>query len=156
MADLLDIAPATAVEAVHITGDQRIKVRALHGNDIATIAARFPNLIAAFAATGDNVVALMSSVGLAVGAIIAAGCGHLGNEKAEQIANSLLIEDQIKLVKAILGLTFPNGFSSVIEALASLMIGAADEVKKPVRVRLRKSPSASPPLSDVASRPTMQ
>lgn len=156
MADLLDIAPATAVEIVRIDGDQRVKVRALHGNDIAAIAIRFPNLIAALAGTGDNMVALMSSVGLAIGAIIAAGCNHLGDEKAEQIANALLIEDQIKLVKAILGLTFPKGASSAMEAMASLMAGAADETQKPVRVRLKKSPSPSQPSSDADSRQTMQ
>jgi len=156
MADLLDIAPATAVEAVHITGDQRVVVRGLHVNDIATIAARFPSLVATFAAASDNVVVLMRSVGLAVGAIIAAGCGHLGNEKAEQIANSLLFEDQIKLVKAIIGLTFPNGFSSVMKVVESLMIGTAGEAQKPVRVRLKKSPSPSPLSSDADSRPIIQ
>jgi len=43
MADLLDIAPATAVEVVRINGE-RYTVRGLHGNAIASIVARFPNL----------------------------------------------------------------------------------------------------------------
>ena len=43
MADLLDIAPATAVEVVKIEG-QRIVVRGLNGEDIAFIVARFPEL----------------------------------------------------------------------------------------------------------------
>ena len=46
MADLLDIAPATAVEVVKITGGERIKVQGLHVNAIAAIVARFPELVA--------------------------------------------------------------------------------------------------------------
>ena len=42
MADLLDIAPATAVEVVKINGNAMITVRGLHGNAIASIVARFP------------------------------------------------------------------------------------------------------------------
>jgi hypothetical protein len=155
MVDLLDIAPATAVESVHIAGGQRITVRGLHVNDIAAIVARFPRLIAVFAGAGDDVVTLFSSLGLAAAAIIAAGCDHLGDEKAEQIAESFLIEDQLRLFKAIWGLTLPNGLGPVTETIAGLVSGAAKQQQK-VRVRLRKSPSASPPSSDADSRPIMQ
>jgi hypothetical protein len=154
MADLLDIVPSTSVEVVHIANNQRLKVRGLQGPEIAAIAARFPNLIAVLAATGDNVVMLVSSVGLAVGSIIAAGCGHHDNEKAEAIAVALLVEDQIRLVKAILGLTFPNGLVPVMELLAAAVAGDAPD--KPVKVRLKKSPSTSPPSSGADSRPIMQ
>jgi hypothetical protein len=155
MADLLDIAPATAVESVHIAGGQRITVRGLHGNDIAAIVARFPAMIAVFAGGGDNVVTLFSSLGQAAGAIIAAGCGHLGDENAEQIAGSFLFEDQLRLFKAIFALTFPNGLSPVMETIAGLVNGAAKQQQK-VRVRLKRSPSESQPLSDADSRPIMQ
>ena len=43
MADLLDIAPSTAVEVVKIDG-KRIKVRGVSVNAIASIVARFPEL----------------------------------------------------------------------------------------------------------------
>ena len=155
MADLLDIAPATAVESVHVAGSQRITVRGLHANDIAAIVARFPAMIAVFAGGGDNVVTLFSSLGQAAGAIIAAGCDHLGDEKAEQIAGSFLIDDQLQLFKAIFGLTFPNGLGPVMETIAGLVNGAAKQEPK-IRMRLRKSPSASPPSSDADSRPIMQ
>ncbi len=156
MADLLDIAPSTSVGVVRIGGDD-IDVRALNANDIAAIAARFPNVIAAMIAANRNLVTMMSSIGLAVGAIIAAGCDHLGDETAERIANSFLVEDQVKLYKAIMGLTFPNGLASFVEAMMGLMAGGeADEAQKPARVRLKKSPSASPPSSDADSRQPMQ
>ena len=154
MSDLLDIAPSTSVEVVKIAGGRRLTVRGLHGPDIAAIASRFPNLIAMFAAAGDNLVLLISSFGPAIGPLIAAGCGHRGDEKAEQIANGLLVEDQMKLVKAIFWLTFPNGLTSFMAVMAGLM----SEPEKPIRVKVRsmKSPSASPLLSATDSRPTMQ
>jgi hypothetical protein len=155
MTDLLDIAPATAFDVVRITGNKRVKVRGLHGNDIAAIAARFPNLIALFAAAGDNLVLLMSSFGPAIGPVIAAGCDQLGDEKQEAAASRLLVEDQIKLVKAIMGLTFPNGIGSFMETITALMTGPGESAK-PVRIRSRKLPSASPPSSETDSHPTMQ
>ena len=153
MTDLLDIAPATAFDVVHITGNKRVKVRGLHGNDIASIAARFPHLIAQLVASGDNVVVLISSLGVAIGPIIAAGCGKLGDEQQEAAADRLLFEDQIKLVKAIYGLTFPNGLSSFLALMTSF---ATTEPEKRIKVRSKISPSASPPSSATASRQIMQ
>jgi len=98
---------------------------------------------------------MIEQAGNAIGPIIAAGCGHLGDEKAEKIASELLIEDQLKFLKAILGLTFPNGLSSFVQELTGL-IGGAREEQKTVKVRLRKSPSPSQPSSGAASPPTMQ
>jgi hypothetical protein len=105
---------------------------------------------------GANIGAqLIERFGSAIGPIIAAGCGHLGEEKYEQHANTLLVEHQLKLLKAIIGLTFPNGIISFVEAAMALLPGAG-EGEKPVTVRLRKSPSPSQPSSDGASRPIMQ
>lgn len=156
MADLLDIAPATAVETVKINGNRdRIVVHGLHGNAIASIAARFPKL-GLLLGGGDNIMPRMiEQFGDAIGPIIAAGCGHLGDEKQEEAANRLLIEDQLKLVKAILGLTFPNGFGSFVSELTSLM-GGMDEGAKIHKVRLKKSPSPSQPSSDAVFRQPMQ
>jgi len=154
MADLLDIAPATACEVVRIDGN-RIVVRGLHGDAIAAIVARFPEL-GALLGSGNNIgPRLIERFGNAIGPIIAAGCGHLGEEKYEQHASKLLVEDQLQLVTAIVGLTFPNGLTSFIEKMMTLMSGAGDG-QKVIKVRLKKSPSPSPPSSDVASHQTMQ
>ena len=152
--DLLDIAPATSVVSVKLSDGQRLVVRGLNANAIAAIAARFPNLIAAFATAGDNVVMLISSFGIATGPAIAAGCGHLGDDKAEAIANGLLAEDQMKLLKAIYGLTFPNGLGVFVDQVTA-MIAPTDDTQK-VRIRLKKSPSASPHSSAADLPPTMQ
>jgi hypothetical protein len=154
MADLLDIAPSTSVEVVKIDG-KRIVVRGLHGDAIASIVSRFPE-IGALLGGGDNIgPRLIERFGGAIGPIIAAGCGHLGDEKYEQHAGTLLVEYQLKLIKAIIGLTFPNGLTSFVETVTALLPGA-DEGAKVVKVRLRKSPSPLQPSSDAASRPNMQ
>jgi hypothetical protein len=154
MADLLDIAPSTAVEVVKIDG-KRIIVRGLHGDAIASIVSRFPELAALLGGGGAIGPRLVERFGYAIGPIIAAGCGHLGDEKYEQHASALLVEYQLKLLQAIIGLTFPNGIASFVETLAAL-VTRADEGAKVFKVRLRKSPSPSPPSSDAASHPNLQ
>lgn len=155
MADLLDIAPSTACEVVRLDGN-RIVVRGLHGDAIASIIARFPEL-GALLGSGDNIgPRLIKRFGSAIGPIIAAGCGHLADEKYEQHASTLLVDYQLKLVKAIIGLTFPNGLTSFIEIVTALLAGAGEGAKPVIKVRLKKSPSLSPPSSDADSHPIMQ
>jgi len=156
MADLLDIAPATAVDVVKIDG-HRIVLRGVSVNAIASIVARFPALksIATGSSSDDFMGRMIAGCGAAIGPIIAAACGHLGEEQYEQRAAALLPEQQLKLLRAIFGLTFPNGIGSFVEELTGLISGPSEGAKV-VKVRLRKSPSISPPSSDAGSRPTMQ
>jgi hypothetical protein len=156
MADLLDIAPSTAVEVVKIDG-LRVKVRGVSVDAIASIVARFPELkLLASGSSGDSFLPrLIQGCGAAVGPIIAAGCGHLADESYEQHAAMLLPEHQMKFLKAIFGLTFPNGIGSFVEELTGL-IGGAGEGAKPVKIRLRKSPSPSSPSGEADSLPTLQ
>jgi len=152
MTDLLDIAPATAYDVVRTSDGRRVKVRGLRSNDIAAIVTRFPHLIAAVAAAGDNLVFLVGALGVATGPVIAAGCDQLGNEQQEAAADRFLFEDQVKLLKAIFWLTFPNGLSSLMDTMATLA-----EPKKPmIKVRSKTSPSVSPDSSDTVSHQTMQ
>jgi len=154
MADLLDIAPSTACEVVKIDG-KRLVVRGLHGPDIAFIAARFPHLLSLIGGGGDLGPRLIAQFGEAIGPIIAAGCGYRGDEEREKRASMFLIEDQLRLLKAIIELTFPNGFGSFVETVMALLPGAGEGAKV-VKVRLKQSPSTSQPSSGAASRPTMQ
>src|SRR5262245_563724 len=111
MADLLDIAPSTASEAVWIDG-QRLSVCGLSADAIAYLVAKFPDLRSLVNGGDDFVPRLIKFCGRAVGPIIAVGCGHLGEEAYEQHAARLALIHQVKLLKAILGLTFPNGIGS--------------------------------------------
>jgi hypothetical protein len=155
MADLLDITPSTAVEVVKIDG-KRIIVRGLHCDAIASIVARFPELAVLLGGGGNIGTRLIERFASAIGPIIAAGCGHLGDEKYEQHAATLLVEDQLKLLKAIIGLTFPFGLASAFEAMTAFLQQGAGEGEKIIKLRLRKSPSPSPPSSAAASRQIMQ
>lgn len=157
MADLLDIAPSTAVAVVTIDG-LRVKVRAVSFDAMASIVARFPALKSLANGDGDIVSRLIAGCGAAVGPIIAAGCGHLGEEEYEQRAATLLPDQQIKFIQAILELTFPNGIGSFVEALTGL-VGAATASggAKKIKVRLKNSHSPLPSSADAsASHPTMQ
>ena len=154
--DLLDIVPDTAVESVTLSTGQHVRVHRLHGPHVFALAARFPKFITIIA-TGDDVFQqLISGGGVLIAPIIAAGCGHLGDEKAETIAGQFLVEDQMKLIKAIFWLTYPNGLGAFMQAMTDLMNGPASESDKPVKVRLKKSPSELQSSSDTASRQTMQ
>lgn len=157
MADLLDIAPSAAVEVVKIDG-HRVTVRGVSVDAIASIVARFPglrSLASSGGIGGDIIMRLIEGCGAAAGPIIAAGVGHLGEEEYEQRAARLLPEQQVKFLRAIFGLTFPNGIGPFVQELTSLIGGASEEAKV-VKVRLRRSPSTSPPSSDEDSHPTMQ
>lgn len=157
MADLLDIAPSTAIEVVKIEG-LRVNVRGVSVDGIASIVARFPEVRSLVSGgVGDSLIPrLIEGCGAAIGPIIAAGCGHLADEIYEQHAAKLLPEYQLKLLKAIFGLTFPNGIGSFVEALMGL-IGGTGEGAKTIKVRLRKSPSPSSPSADApGSVPTLQ
>jgi hypothetical protein len=155
MADLLDIAPSTAVDIVKVDG-LRIKVRSVSVDAIASIISRFPALKSLASGDGGDIVSrLVAGCGAAVGPIIAAGCGHPDEEEYEQRAASLLPEQQIKFIRAIFGLTFPNGIGSFVEELSGLISGASGGAKT-IKVRLKKSPSPSQPSSDAVSHPTMQ
>lgn len=157
MADLLDIVPSTAVEVVKFDG-QRVTVRGISIAAIASIVVRFPELRSLGIGDdgGDIVLRMIQVCGEAAGPIIAAGCGHLGDARYEHAAEQLLPDQQIRLIRAIFGLTFPNGIGSFIQELTSLMGGGASEERKIVKVRLKRSPSTSQPSSDLDSHPTIQ
>jgi hypothetical protein len=156
MADLLDIAPSTACESVWIDG-QRYSVRGLSFNDAASIISRFPNVGDLFRTGFNPTVALqlIEQLGRSVAPVIAAGCGHPGDEKCEQIAGAMVMENQAALLEPIWRLTFPKGIRSFIERLTRLM-GAGEGAGKTIKMRSRKLPSTSRLSSDADSRPTLQ
>jgi len=156
MADLLDIAPSTSAEVIKINGGMRLIVHGLNGNAIASIVSRFPKLASLLGGGGDKIGwHLIEHCGEAIGPVIAAGCGYLKDEEREKRAANLLVEDQLKLITAIIGLTFPNGFGSFIDQLTGLM-SRTEEGPKTYKVRLRKSASPSQLSSDADSRPNLQ
>jgi hypothetical protein len=153
MADLLDIASSTAIETVWIDG-HRISVRGLSFNHAASIISRFPNVGDLFSTGFDAGVALrlIEQLGASVAPVIAAGCGHPGDEKYEQIAGAMVMDDQAALLESIWRLTLPKGWRPFLERLKRMR--SAGEGAKPVKLRLRKSPLASHASSDADSLQT--
>jgi hypothetical protein len=72
--------------------------------------------------TGQEVEAaqLMAMGGDAVSAVIAAGCGYPGDEKAEAVAGKLSLDAQADLLASILRLTLPKGIGPFVEKLTAL------------------------------------
>ena len=86
MVGLIDISPRT--ETVDVQGAS-VAVHGVSAKGVANLLGRFPEL--RMLMTGQSVDAdrLMAIGGDAVAAIIAAGCGYPGDEKAEAVAGAL-------------------------------------------------------------------
>jgi len=121
MVSLIDIAPLT--EKVSVRG-QEIEVRGVSAEGIAFLIRRFPEVgeLISGSRAGKTVdfASLQAVVPKAVVAIIAAGCGFPGNEKAEKSAASLSLDEQVDLFNAIVRLTLPNGVGPFVQKLAAL------------------------------------
>ena len=117
MVGLIDIAPK--VETVDVQGTS-IAVHGISAKGVAHLLGQFPEL--RMLMTGQNVetAQLMAMGGAAVAAIISAGCGYPGDEKAEEVAGRLSIDAQADLLAAILRLTLPVGLGPFVEKLTAL------------------------------------
>jgi hypothetical protein len=160
MADLLDIAPSVAVATVDIDGVP-ITVRAVPLDGIASIIAQFPELRTLIKGGFDDdfIPRLILGCGASVGPIIAAGCGHLADEAYKRRAADLPAQHQVRFLKAIFRLSFPNGIGSFVEdmtELKAIITGPDEGAAKPIKMRSRNSHSASPPSSAEDSRQIMQ
>ena len=138
MVGLLDIAPT--MKEVH-----GVDVYGISSESLVILFRRFPSLAELSVGNGINAQELLKIGPEAVAAIIAAGCGSIGDEKAEKIASKFGVEMQMDLLTEIGGLTFPSGFGPFVARLASFSKSVQGEV---TRVRDMKSPPQSKPLSE--------
>ncbi len=118
MVGLIEIAPR--VKTVDVQGAS-VAVSGISAKGVAHLLGRFPEL--RMLMTGQTVEAekLMAMGGDAVAAIIAAGSGYPGDDKAEDIAGSLSVDAQADLLAAILRLTLPTGFGPFVDKLTALV-----------------------------------
>ncbi len=84
--------------------------------------------------------AIMDVAGPAIGAILAAGFGHPGNEDAEKRAAQLAAATQLKLLDKIVEKTMPDGFTPFVEEWGNLMARFAPPMRK-VRLKVLQSES---------------
>jgi hypothetical protein len=117
MVGLIDIAPCT--ETIAVQGSA-VEVRGVSAKGLALLLSRFPELrklMTGLEVESDQLIALG---GEAVAAIIAAGCGYPGDEKAEAIAASLSLDSQADFLAATLRLTLPKGVGPFVAKLTGL------------------------------------
>jgi len=117
MVGLVDLAPRT--EAVPIEGAE-VAVHGISARGLAYLLGRFPDLRRLMTGQDVGVEQLLASGGEAVAAIIAAGCGAPGEERAEAVAGNLSIDIQADLLAAIVRLTLPRGIGPFVAKLTAL------------------------------------
>lgn len=145
MVSLLDIAPATAKVRV---ADVEVVVFAVNAKAIAALLRKFPEIAKLFAGkdvSSDEWAAIAPE---AVVAIIAAGCGHMGEEAWETKIGELNLEQQIDLLEAILALTMPSGirpFAEKLNKLGLLAQGKGEEADASGKAVDMKSQKQSKP-----------
>ena len=117
MPGLVDIAPLR--ETVEVRGTE-IEVTGVSAMGFAQLLARFPDLRKMMSGVRVEAESLPTLLGEAIGPVIAAGTGSLGDKKAEAVAASLSVGDQMHLLEAIFNVTFPRGTGPLVELLGGL------------------------------------
>ncbi|MDE2284712.1 MAG: hypothetical protein KGK33_08880 [Hyphomicrobiales bacterium] len=117
MVGLIDIAPRTETVDVH---GACVAVHGISAKGVAHLLGRFPELRKLMSGQDVDAAELMAMGGDAVAAIIAAGCGYPGDEKAEAVAGKLAIDAQADLLAVIVRLTLPAGLGPFVEKLTAL------------------------------------
>jgi hypothetical protein len=120
MVGLLDIAPLSRKVKV---GDDEVEVLGVSAFGIAKLLAKFPEL--RLLMTGQDVEVgperIMEIAPEAISAIIAAGCGYPGDEKADAFVSKLPAHIQLDLLGPTLELTMPKGPKHFFEQLQAAM-----------------------------------
>lgn len=125
MVDLADILPST--ETVNIRG-QDYEVPGIDVGDIVPLIRRFPALTEA----GFDAAGILAQPREAVGAILAAGLGKLGDADVERGLANLKLGEKAALAAAIVRQTAPDGvgpFVDLVVAVAGATGGGREQSK---------------------------
>lgn len=139
----LSLADLAAMTVDVPVGTSFITVSGVSAKDALAIFQRFPKL--ANMLNGFKLATFLEAAPEAAAAIIAAGCGRLGNEEDEAAAAKIGIETQFDILETIGGLTFKTGFGPFVERIMRLA-NAANSASF-TKVPDMKSPPASKPSS---------
>jgi hypothetical protein len=147
MSDFLSINPAP--ETITING-KKIPVHGISMTGFGSLIPRFPNLINDLNERMKKdgaltLIGIMDVAGPAIGAILAAGLGYVGNEEAEQKAAQLDASTQLKLLDKIVEKTMPDGIGPFVEEWTKLMARFAPA--PPRKMRFKVLQRESNPLS---------
>lgn len=142
MIGLIDMAPST--DTVEVQGTS-VAVHGVSASGLAVLLGRFPDLRKLMTGLEVETAQLMAIGGEAVAAIIAAGCGYPGDEKAEAVAGKLSLDAQADFLAAILRLTLPKGLGPFVEKLTALGSILDVDAARSVTAPDSKSPKLSTP-----------
>lgn len=126
-------------------------VYGLTADDMMGLLTRFPSLQGLSIGRGIGVAAIQQFGPTVMGAIIAAGAGHSGNEDAEAGARNLPISEQVEILEAIGRCTFTKGFGPFRRKIQAFLeaVFAGDS-----RVQPTSSPKPSQPSTDTVTPPS--
>lgn len=111
---LLDI--ADIVQTVSVRGKD-VGIYGISAEGFASLMSRFPQIEKALSGQTLNNKDILKMGPEVIGAFIAAGCGSIGDQKAEKVARGLPVAIQLDMAEAIVNLTFPGGFGPFVEKL---------------------------------------
>lgn len=121
MVSLLDIGPLTKIVPIRGCGIEVSGVSALAIFELLRDVPELRKVVAERRLDPDELMSMVSSIPLALGNIIAAATGHLGDAKHVQAALALSAGEQQELLSAIAELTFPRGVKSFVDGLLALV-----------------------------------
>jgi hypothetical protein len=153
--NLADLAPMS--EDVPV-GDSFHTVYGISAQDGLSVFHRFPR-IALMLTEGFDLRTFITAAPDAISAIIAAACGNLGDEKAEENAKRLPLEVQWDILEAIGRLTFTRGFAPFVKRimdLAGVALSAPSTKAPPTSSQSASKPSSpvDTPLPSSGDTPT--
>ena len=154
MSDFLSINPAP--DTVTING-KKIDVHGISMEGFGHLIPRFPNLLGELNERLKTdgrltVIAVMQIAGPAMGAILAAGVGHPGNEEAEKDLGKLSMAAQTTLLDKVIERTMPDGLGPFVAQWGGLMGRFATPT--PPKMRFKGLPKESKPSYRSADMPT--
>lgn len=140
MPGLLDVAPS--MKTVTVCGTE-VAVTGVSAKGVAVIMSRFPmvrELMTGRAPQGLTAESLVQLVPDAIACVIAAGTGAPGDAKAEAIAATLPVGDQLELLDSIIKATLPQGTGPFVEKLTAFASVVGVE---PISIPVTNSPQPS-------------
>ena len=139
MPGLMDIAKSRKTVVV---GETKVEVVGLSADAIAYLFERFPVIRELITGRAIDLAPadLVKLVPDAVSAIIACGCGYVGDSEAEDVARTIGLESQVDLIEAVMKLTAPGGVGPFVERLVRF---AENVGVQPMSIQDGKLPSES-------------
>jgi hypothetical protein len=151
MVSLLDIADLT--KSVPVRGKE-VTVFGISAQDVVYLLGKFPELRSLMAGNRAELTpeAMLKLAPAAVAAVVAAGTGSAGDEKAEAVAARLAIGEQVEIIAAIFELTFPQGIGPFVAKLEAFGLlkgdgtsGWGPDTKSPAPSKDSSPPDTAPP-----------